>query len=136
MTTVDNGAAKIRARLFDRSNGAAKHGERETGLVKWSEESAELQLLLDVGGDIAGGQTGGGEVGFGVARLGRRSEGDVPAKREVLEEGISVEVGPKSSPPDRYVEGWGWERDAEAVDIGGSAESDGSRDPVDVTLLV
>ena len=122
--------------LLDCSNGAAEHGEGKGGFIKWAEESTELEFLFDVGGNVTGGQVGGGEVGLGVARLRWRHEGDVPAKSEVLEEGVCIKVGPESSPPDRNVEGWERERDAKAVDIGGSAESDGSRDPVDVPLLV
>ena len=105
LTAVNDSPAKVRAGLLDGTNGAAEHGEREAGFVEWAEESTELQLLLDVGGDITGGQSSRGKVGFGVARLGRRHEGDVPAKSEVLEEGFCIKVGPECRSPGGNVEG-------------------------------
>ena len=52
----------------------AKDSEREGGLVKWAEESSELEFLLDVGGNVVGGQVSGWEVGQGVAWVRRGDE--------------------------------------------------------------
>ena len=101
-----------------------------------AEESAVLKLLADVGIHILGCHAGGRQIGWGVARMRGRHEGDVPAEGEILEQLGSVEVVLESMGPSLKIEGLVWERDLEAVHVGGcSGQTLGGKDPPDVLVV-
>ena len=93
LATVNDGAAYSGPLLVNGPDGAAEHGEGEVGFVERAEQRTVLELLLDVGVDITGGQTGGGEVEGGVPGVWWRNEGNIPPKREVFEKFGTVKVG-------------------------------------------
>ena len=93
--------------------------------------------MLDVNIDVVGGKVGGGEVELGVARVGMRNEGNIPAENKALEELDPVEVGPEGRLPGGNVEGRNGERNFEPVHICRfSRQRAGMEDPLKVLLLI
>ena len=93
LAAVDDCPPDVRSGLFDSSNGAAEDSEGQVLLGERANESGVLELLFDVHVHVVDGEVGGGEIGCGVAWLGRRQEGNVPAKEESFEQLWAVEVG-------------------------------------------
>ena len=105
LAAVDDGAADGGPLLVDSSDGAAEHLEGEVGLVEGAEQRTVLELLLDVGVDVTGGQAGRRQIEGGMPGIWWRGEGNVPAKRKVLEKLWAIEVRAEAALPSRYVEG-------------------------------
>ena len=106
LATVNDGAADRGPFLVHSSNGAAVDTEGEISFIEGAEQRAILELLLDVGVNITGGQAGGGKVEGCVTGVWRRDEGDVEAKDETFEKLRAIKVGTEGFLPCRYVEGW------------------------------
>ena len=137
LATVNDGAADRRPFLVDSSNGAAIDSEGEIVLLEGAEQRAILELLLDVGVNVAGGQAGGGKVEGCVTGIWRRDEGDIEAKDETFEKLRAIKVGAEGFFPCRYVEGRPGKWNLDTVHVCRVAgEKAGAMDPLDVPGLV
>ena len=137
LAAVNDGAADCRPFLVDSSNGATIDTEGEVVFFEGAKQGAILELLLDVGVNVAGGQAGGGEVESCVTGVWWRDEGNIEPIDEAFEELWAVKVGPEGFIPCRYVEGRIGKWDLDTVHVCRSAgEKAGAVDPLDVPGLV
>ena len=137
LAAVNDGAADCRPFLVDSSNGAAIDTEGEVVFLEGAKQCAILELLLDVGVNVAGGQAGGGKVESCVTGVWWRDEGNVESIDKAFEELWAVKVGPEGFFPCRYVEGRIGKWDSDTVHVCRSAgEKAGTVDPLDVPGLV
>ena len=129
LATVDNCTSDLGILLLDSVSRAAIDLKRKIFLLEWSDQGAELELLVNVGLDVLLEQRRALQIPLGVLRVGNSREGDIPAELKPFIDLVCIKITPKGLLPDVKRKGGEFEWFSETVHVwceSGFAETPGN----------